>query len=410
MLKGNSLEIVWLQILDHVWNNGKEVLGTEEEMLEAQNLAFSYENPCLTDVKKYKKHVPGNYIENLAKIYKKNGSGWEGKNYAEYIYNAHGIDQIEKVITLLKKDPISKSAMVFLSDGSTNKSPCVVLLNFSIRNKQLDMNVIFKSSDIVKKFIPDMLALGYIHKLISTKLHVGRGIVSGQIFSAQFYDNDKTLLKNALDDSATNEDYDNQGVIKNWDIAAVGWEKAIKDSAHYVNFENGYERFIKHLSEILETKNFDNTIKAIDVGSGTGFISKLVTEKIESCDTLDISPKMLEFDKNISGEILLSSTFDIPVEDKYYDFAVSRGVLISHVGPGKAEKMLGEIHRVLKPNSLFYLDYITKFEDSEVRHKKTKNAFSSQEMNKLVAKCGFKVEQHFDNDNFRVTSILIRKI
>lgn len=410
MLNGNSLESVWISILDKVWDSGKEVISVNEEMQEIQNLSFTYSNPFLNDLKKYKTHVPGGFIEKIAKIYEKGGEGWEGKNYANYIYDAHGVDQIDRVIDTLRRDPLSKSAIVFLSDGSNCKSPCVVLLNFSIRNKQLDMNIIFKSSDVVKKFIPDMLALSKIHKNISNELHIGRGCVSGLIFSAQLYSNDKTILKDILEDNIISDGFENESVIKNWDIAAQGWLKALINESHYVNFEDGYNRFTKHLIEIANKYLSDKTFKVLDLGSGTGHISEILKAYVEHCDILDISPKMLSYATEVPGEVFLSNALDVPVKDSYYDFVASRGVLISHVGPTNAEKLLAEINRILKKDGLLYLDYITKFDEDEIRHKKNKNTFSSKELASLASRFGFTVVVHFDNDSFRVTSTLLKKI
>jgi thymidylate synthase len=409
MTKGNSLEDIWVKILEQVWKQGAEIQDADIEMLEIQNLDFSYINPFLIDVKKYKKYVPGNFIENIAKIYEENSEGWEGKNYSKYIYDAHGVDQIKKVISILKKEKLSKSAMVFLSDGTSNKSPCVVLLNFSIRNEQLNMNVVFKSSDLVKKFIPDMLALSTLHKKISNELNIARGQVSGLIFSAQLHDQDETILKDVLGNTDENEGFEHEAVLKNWDVAAVGWNKALYDKKHYVNFENGYSRFTKNLSKIMKVYFKNKKPKTIDVGSGTGYIAEILKGKVELCDVLDISSKMLNQISGNWGQVLQANVLDIPVNDCQYDFVVSRGVLISHVGPNNAEKMLQEINRILKPGAIFYFDYITRFNEDEIRHKKNKNSFSKNEIEYLVSRYGFKIEEHFDSDNFRVTSVLIRK-
>lgn len=409
MLKGKSLEDIWVAILESVWENGHEVLGIDGGMLEILNLSFCYSNPFLVNVPKYKTHVPGDFISNIAKVYEKEGEGWEGKHYGTYFYSAHGVDQIEKVISILRKDPLSKSALVLSTDGSLVKSPCIILLNFSIRDHRLNMNVVFKSADVVKKFVPDMLAISKIHKYISSQLMVGRGEVSGLIFSAQIHHTDETLVKDILDNTAENESFNLDEIVRNWDIAAAGWEKSLEDESHYVNFEDCYERFTNHLIDLSKDFSADTVQKAIDLGSGTSFIAQVLGNRVGTCDVLDISPKMLERSRDISGKILLSNVLDIPTEDSYYDFAVSRGVLISHIGPNNAEKMLNEVYRVLKPDALFYLDYITKFEDTEIRHKRTKNAFSTAAMEDVARRCGFVVERNFDNDAYRVTSILLRK-
>ena len=111
-----------------------------------------------------------------------------------------------------------------------------------------------------------------------------------------------------------------------------------------------------------------------------------------------------------NGKNILANVLDIPVANETYDFIVSRGVLLSHVGPGNTDRMLKEIHRILSKGGECYLDYITHFKNDEYRYQKTKNSFLQNEISEILLRNGFTVEKFFDNDSYRTASVLIKKI
>lgn len=96
----------------------------------------------------------------------------------------------------------------------------------------------------------------------------------------------------------------------------------------------------------------------LEPGCGTGLIGELISRKLHaSQDLLDISPKALEITKNNFGkhnlhaktDYILASMFEIPVDEKKYDFIWNEGVL-EHFSKDVQINALNEFSRVLKDN------------------------------------------------------------
>jgi thymidylate synthase len=68
--------------------------------------------------------------------------------------------------------------------------PCIISLDFKIRNEQLDITGFFRSQDIGKKIYADILALNAILTEVSEKIKVKSGDVKIFISSAHIYEQD----------------------------------------------------------------------------------------------------------------------------------------------------------------------------------------------------------------------------
>lgn len=103
-----------------------------------------------------------------------------------------GINQIQNVIQKLKKNPESKSATITLMnpDGDKHHMPCIVALDFKIRNKQLMLTAFFRSQDVGKKIYADIICLGEIEKQIADSVGVAMGPLNILIVSLHVYEAD----------------------------------------------------------------------------------------------------------------------------------------------------------------------------------------------------------------------------
>lgn len=103
--------------------------------------------------------------------------------------------------------------------------------------------------------------------------------------------------------------------------------------------------------------------KILDVGVGTG---RLVIPFVEmGFDTygIDISEQMLEIVKNKIGylpnlHLDKANAKNIPFQDNFFDFVTSYRVII-HIPD--YEKVIEEIHRVLKPNGYAIIEFNNKY-------------------------------------------------
>lgn len=409
VFKSNTLENTWLLALRGLVSYGRH-LDEKEPFLEIRNLNLSYSNAFEVNAPNYLDLFGDEFFIYISKVFSPEGDPNTGRNYYKLIYDKSGVNQVERIIAELKKNPFSRSAIIILASSEVDKKPCITEVSFMIRDGQLHMSVIFKSSDFAKKFIPDMTQLSKIHKNISNQLHMPRGEVSALIFSAQLYIKDLNIIKQEIKRLKRNKHFKIDAVVENWDKEAERWDDNIKNPNHYVNFENGYTRFLDFIE--AEIPKVNKKLLALDSGCGTGVITDELNNKGYSVVGVDISSKMLQFahKSDADRKYQLANSLDIPYEDEYFDLVCSRGVLISHVGKKYTELFINEHKRVLKQNGMFVFDFITKFQDSESIKKKNKASFSFKSISAILTDHGFKVLKRSGEDGHRVNAVLCQKI
>lgn len=99
--------------------------------------------------------------------------------------------------------------------------------------------------------------------------------------------------------------------------------------------------------------------KVLDLGSGSGrHLTKIKNGKMY---LLDISSEMLNLAKdkskkeNIDAEFIHSSMDVIPIEDNFFDYAISISSLHCVEGKDKRKKAISELYRVLKKSGRAYI-------------------------------------------------------
>lgn len=407
-LKADALERVWLKALRAVISSG-QLIPDEKPFLELQNLQVAYQNAFETETPHYTHMFGTEFSEYIHRVYSPAGDKKSGRNYYALIHKNAGVDQVAEVIQKLKLDPFSRSATIVLADAKAPKQPCVTEVNFSIRHDLLHMTVVFKSSDLAKKFIPDMIELSRIHERISRALETARGGVTAHLLSAQIYEIDTDEVSTALASATLGNYFKTHDIIENWNKEAPEWDKNLKRPDHYVNIENGYSRFLAFMKkEVPDSKRASSS--ALDSGCGTGTIADLLKAKGYRVSGVDISPEMLRFaHKPASVQYVLANSLDLPYDDGRFDVVCTRGVLLSHVGKKYVDLFLREHRRVLRGGGLFVFDFITHFDVSETRHRRTKAALNYARMTKLLEAHGFEILGRAGDDTHRVNAIACRK-
>lgn len=408
-LHADTLEKAWLKALRTILSSG-ELIQDEDPFLEIQNLKISYTNAFEIQAPRYKHAFGTKFIEYIHSVYSKEGDAATGRNYYKLIYEHSGINQVTAISEKLKKDPLTRSATIVLADANSSKQPCVTEINFSIRHELLHMTIVFKSSDLAKKFIPDMLELSHIHKQISHLLGISRGEIVAHLLCAQVYQTDIVTISKVLESTNVDKHFKTNDIIENWDKEAPEWDNNIKQPNHYVNIENGYSRFLDFINKEVPDSN-DGDL-AIDSGCGTGTIADVLTSKGYKVFGVDISPEMLRFaHKNLeSTKYVLANSLDLPYKDENFNLACSRGVLISHIGKKYMGLFIQEHNRVLKTGGLFIFDFITHFNKSEDRYRRQKASINFKKLTALLTENGFEVINRSGTDTNRVNAISCRKV
>ncbi len=184
---------LWIKAMKEVYNNGSPVKDGEQNLKELLSVLVSVEDPITID-HEIKKHGDVNMIswmnDNFLSL--KEVDNW-GYSYGQRMYNFDGnYNQFEKIAEKLIKNPESKSATIsFMYPGHDDKHmPCIVALDFKIRNGKLNGCAFFRSQDAGKKFYADIMCMGEILKRMSDKINVPVGELSIFIASLHIYEKD----------------------------------------------------------------------------------------------------------------------------------------------------------------------------------------------------------------------------
>ena len=115
-----------------------------------------------------------------------------------------------------------------------------------------------------------------------------------------------------------------------------------------------------------------NRGKALDVGAGTGFLTRLLTPIFEEVTAVDITEPMLaKIPKTSNLNIIVAQAEALPFESDSFDFVCAYSFLHHLYDP---DKVLKEMIRVLKPGGTIYVD----LEPNSAYWKKLKEIDESQ--------------------------------
>lgn len=176
-----------------------------------------------------------------------------------YTYHDRMIEQLPGVVSLLRKDPNSRRAVVVIrrpSDIDMDDPPCLQLVQYAINNGDLDCFVTFRSNDAVKAFFMNAFALIRIQTILAELLNCGVGHYVHTANSFHAYERDWEALDGFLSRPQTTyyyhapDDADEDG----WDVdmeAAIPEirEKVTKQMRKYGQANVGYN--VGDLKEII---------------------------------------------------------------------------------------------------------------------------------------------------------------
>jgi thymidylate synthase len=100
-------------------------------------------------------------------------------------------DQIEIIIGKLKRQPTSRRCVAITwypdIDIVAEHSPCLIMLDFLIRQDKLYTTAIFRSHDIGRAYIANIYGLGKLQKYIADQLGIESGDLTTISISAHYY-------------------------------------------------------------------------------------------------------------------------------------------------------------------------------------------------------------------------------
>ena len=112
--------------------------------------------------------------------------------------------------------------------------------------------------------------------------------------------------------------------------------------------------YLRHLKAYEYAKTFVVNKKVLEIGCGSGYGSKYLSEYANSITTVDIDNDSLEYAKNnntnVNIEYIHANILDrLKITENTYDVVISFQV-IEHINPAESKVYLSEIKRLLKPN------------------------------------------------------------
>lgn len=203
IIKAHTIGEAWLKALALFLHNTYEVIPDDKgTILEILSLAIHIDHPGSNDVilERYGNKETLRFIErNFREL--DSISEW-GYSYAQRLYNNHNSNQIEKVVETLRSNQFSKSATISLLDVFADKyhTPCLVSIDFKIRNDALLLTAFFRSQDIGKKMYADALELLHIATAVAHELGIAQCEMILFISSAHIYQDDYTELVRILNE------------------------------------------------------------------------------------------------------------------------------------------------------------------------------------------------------------------
>tara|TARA_R110002049_G_scaffold194516_1_gene363411 strand:- start:56 stop:556 length:501 start_codon:yes stop_codon:yes gene_type:complete len=118
------------------------------------------------------------YIQKLGEIYGKIPAIWErmandqGFVNSNYGYQWDRENQLDNVITMLRRDPDTRQATISIFDGKernlySQDTPCTYAIQFTVVNNKLNMCVTMRSNDLWYGFCNDQYCFARLQQLIT---------------------------------------------------------------------------------------------------------------------------------------------------------------------------------------------------------------------------------------------------
>lgn len=154
-IKAETITDAWIQSLWLILNQEELVKHKENLLKEINNLTLEIANPL---GKRELTEGEWNPIKTISPPY---DIRYVPEHYfMEYdrIFDYHGINQLERVITKLKTNPTTRNATITLPEPTMDidKTSCLLSVNYNLRKGKLDATAVYRSHDYGVKLVPNL--------------------------------------------------------------------------------------------------------------------------------------------------------------------------------------------------------------------------------------------------------------
>ncbi|TAJ10909.1 MAG: class I SAM-dependent methyltransferase [Nitrospirae bacterium] len=150
------------------------------------------------------------------------------------------------------------------------------------------------------------------------------------------------------------------------------WERTATDTRGVVWYPNEFvirflAKYVRKRVGIDEYRVIHEITRALDLGCGHGRHVIMLAEQGYDVAGIDISDVAIGVardwvaKKGLKADLRTGTVTALPYSDSVFDLVMSHGVL-DHIYYDESREAVREIHRVLKPNGLLYVDLISALE------------------------------------------------
>ena len=211
--RGPTLDDVMKSVIEEIILNGMRINPSKGSCTELTGVLLEIEKPRARFSRTETKGKPFSSLGELCwYLAKNNDLGFiyyylpAYKEYADgdYIYggygprlfNWEGIDQVSQIISLLKKKPDTRKAVIQLFDAKDiieehNDVPCTCTLQFLIRDHKLHMITYMRSNDVFIGLPQDVFCFTMIQEIVARSLSIELGYYKHSVGSIHLYDRNK---------------------------------------------------------------------------------------------------------------------------------------------------------------------------------------------------------------------------
>jgi ubiquinone/menaquinone biosynthesis C-methylase UbiE len=178
-------------------------------------------------------------------------------------------------------------------------------------------------------------------------------------------------------------------------------EKHFRKRAERYNNSSNWVADRKLIRLISDLAQLNEHSVVLDIATGTGLVAGEFYRKVKKVTGLDISRDMAEYAKGFMDEVVFDSAENMPFDDGTFDACVCRqGLQFMNL-----DKVVNEIHRVLKPGGVTVLCHLTAYSESdkeltfliqELRNPARRNFFLPDDISDALVNQGFRKVENIE--------------
>lgn len=206
-LNAKNINSAWRRVLNTIWYSGSELRSQRGNSLEIHNLMVCVQDPSDKEVdgflmgskelKAYAKQLLDPKKHGFVYTYGERLRNWGSPDLLD-----KGVDQIQEAVKRLKKSRRTRRATAITwvppLDTKSEEVPCLIVLDFKVRDKKLHSTAVFRSNDMFGAWPANVYGLNHVNKYVGRKIKVKPGSVTTLSVSAHIYEHDYDNVQKIL--------------------------------------------------------------------------------------------------------------------------------------------------------------------------------------------------------------------